>query len=199
MGKQISLFVKEAIDRWHQSGFEYLSGKLLQLAENRGVEERNGIFHIGPYPEFGEDYFACILYPPIQNLESNTDWERIPPSYRSFLATVANGARFYSISLYGIRCQSNRNQTLSILDANRNWRVSYPAPQEMVHFGKRTISFDENAGYFMAVTGECYGMSSTGEVIESASNITKLINDEVDTAISIELKVQLELAKIRKR
>ena len=191
----VSIFV--SISPEIQARLDQLSGTLLpivKLSERYSDQEsnltKNGTVEIFRRPWVAPLNFGLILYPRATeefiSKFNATHAVPIPKTYSDVLKEI-NGGFIFSMSLYGLPESIystgvlNRSvlQPLDLGSANSSWIREYRVDKSLFHFGGRSFSEEENAGYFFDNSNQILLIRINGEVLNSWNSFSLFLNDEI--------------------
>jgi hypothetical protein len=157
----------------------------------RGANVRpDGTVQVARMPWMGPESFGLVLYPAAEPAWVRAFGERwgrpIPEAYARVLAAI-NGCFVFGLALYGLPPSlqdraPRRDQALEPLDlgaANQYWAREYRDAGGEFHFGGRSLSIDENVGYFLAPDGNVRSRRKHGEVLREWTSIEELLMEEL--------------------
>jgi len=142
--------------------------------------------------DLGAENFAIVLFP-----AADAQWLRnpenryIPDSYRSILASI-NGLFVFDFRLFGLtpsmqrpspRLDRSKLQCPDLGLANIDWIRQFQLAEQLFYFGGRTISFEENVGYFLLENGRIQSIRRSGEVLKEWPDFPEFLNEELSSAL----------------
>lgn len=190
--------IESLIERQLTGSYGWIADDLKELLNRQGgVSYSTGTARIGLDPRYGSGYSYCILYGPVRG---SYDERPIPEFYFRLLRRF-NGAKFYSIDLFGVlEDTSNHRKCLSLVAANQFWINEYcRLPKNCFHFGSRKYTSAENIGYFADPSGEIFSVRKSGEILSRWNSVEEMLRDEWEESKRIETESQERLKEVRKR